>query len=552
VNIVSEYSQAGKTYRREFSFSSALGGVGSHTLAEAPITKNQTMIHLKGFKADYIKTCPSKPDTVAWKIVEHCLSVFLTTPAPAISIEDEGRTISLNAICSERVFPFASDSQLLIDSESFNLVHLRLYGADTGQQHSIHLCANGRDVEQIALTGRIPGLIKKLDDDSGRSFYYQCYVTSRFLDDLVDRQRTSFRFSKSDEMFSISLERLTGELVAEAKAHLAEYLAIVREAVRQKAELLIGKRHPEFRRLLNQFSLHLDEFSPDVADETILRKFNDIHLEQEAETHKEAAVLIEKAEKGEYGQAYDVLFTRYLDNLANSSSVNLSRYVLHRKTILELLRTMMESSPQGKYTREEAIHHMMFPVRSTSDEIEFHRWNLWILDEKLAFHFYLASDRPLSDVAGGPHSGKEPDLLIIDNPAAFADSEMSPLNSVVIVELKKPERSDYALEGETKNPIDQVLSYVKTIQDNKELSVRGRRIMVTDGTPFYCYIIADLTPRLRDIAKIRGFTNSPDALGCFWYNPGFRSYIEIISFEKLIQDAQQRNLALFKMLNLNT
>jgi hypothetical protein len=74
---------------------------------------------------------------------------------------------------------------------------------------------------------------------------------------------------------------------------------------------------------------------------------------------------------------------------------------------------------------------------------------------------------------------------------------------------------------------------------------------VTDGTPFYCYVIADLTPRLRDIAKIRGFTNSPDALGCFWYNPEFRSYIEIISFEKLIQDAQQRNMALFKMLNLN-
>lgn len=60
-----------------------------------------------------------------------------------------------------------------------------------------------------------------------------------------------------------------------------------------------------------------------------------------------------------------------------------------------------------------------------------------------------------------------------------------------------------------------------------------------------------MTPQLREIAKIRGFTKFPDNMGYFWYNPNNKAYVELISFEKLLGDAKKRNLALFKKLGLH-
>ena len=41
--------------------------------------------------------------------------------------------------------------------------------------------------------------------------------------------------------------------------------------------------------------------------------------------------------------------------------------------------------------------------------------NLWLIDERLAFHTYLASDKPLSAMPiTGSKSGKEPDICVLN------------------------------------------------------------------------------------------------------------------------------------------
>jgi hypothetical protein len=57
---------------------------------------------------------------------------------------------------------------------------------------------------------------------------------------------------------------------------------------------------------------------------------------------------------------------------------------------------------------------------------------------------------------------------------------------------------------------------------------------------------------MRALAENAGFTQLPDNNGYFHYNPNYSMYIEIISFDKLILDAKQRNKALFEKLNLLT
>lgn len=46
------------------------------------------------------------------------------------------------------------------------------------------------------------------------------------------------------------------------------------------------------------------------------------------------------------------------------------------------------------------------------------------------------------------------------------------------------------------------------------------------------------------------YISTPDGQGFFGHNPNLNIYIEIISFDKLVQDATKRNNILFKKLGL--
>ena len=45
-------------------------------------------------------------------------------------------------------------------------------------------------------------------------------------------------------------------------------------------------------------------------------------------------------------------------------------------------------------------------------------------------------------------------------------------------------------------------------------------------------------------------TKAPDGMGYFGFNKNLNTYIEFISFDKLLNDAEQRNRVLFKKLGL--
>jgi hypothetical protein len=151
-------------------------------------------------------------------------------------------------------------------------------------------------------------------------------------------------------------------------------------------------------------------------------------------------------------------------------------------------------------------------------------------------------------------SRSRPDLLIFndppifDNPFAFTDSE-PPFGSIVLVEFKRPARDDY---NDEENPIVQVYGYVEEIQSGKAKDRHGRPIVVPRSTPFYAYIICDLTPKLRSQATYMQLTPSPDSLGYFGYNAQLFAYVEIISFDKLVNDARKRNAILFEQLGMNS
>ena len=141
-----------------------------------------------------------------------------------------------------------------------------------------------------------------------------------------------------------------------------------------------------------------------------------------------------------------------------------------------------------------------------------------------------------------------PDLLIFDRTFAFADSG-PPFNAIVLIEFKRPARNDYSGKEE-KNPIEQVYGYVEAIKAGKVMDRQGRPINVPEHIPAYAYIICDVTPTLKKQARYAQLTITPDSQGYFGYQKDLALYVEIISFDKLLGDAEKRNAILFDKLGL--
>jgi hypothetical protein len=68
--------------------------------------------------------------------------------------------------------------------------------------------------------------------------------------------------------------------------------------------------------------------------------------------------------------------------------------------------------------------------------------------------------------------------------------------------------------------------------------------------PIYAYIVCDLTSSLHKQARDYQLTKTPDSQGYFGYHRDHGAYIEVMSFDKLIADAQRRNKILFDKLGL--
>ncbi len=230
----------------------------------------------------------------------------------------------------------------------------------------------------------------------------------------------------------------------------------------------------------------------------------------------------------------------------------MAQYVAHRKIIIELFEKALSSEKKTDcYPLEEAVHNILFPMRSTDEETLYSQQNLWIIDERLNYHFFIASDKPLnSHVQFASSSKKRPDLFIFDRKIAFTKgtSDGSPISSITVVEFKRPQRDDY---GDAENPLKQVIDQIQTIRSGQFKTERGRPILVAnERIPAFAYIICDITPSLREALVDRDAKRMPDGLSFYSYHSNHGIYFEVIDYGKLLTDAKRRNRVFFERLNL--
>ncbi|MBN1125184.1 MAG: sensor histidine kinase [Sedimentisphaerales bacterium] len=541
---------------RTFLFT-AESGVTKEESKLAQENRLSTCIHLDGFREKYRKASRKTARAIANSLFEHCLWYFVREGGtPKITVMDENEQIALDDIYEEHMVSSAESDSTTIKDNKFELLHIKLR-ANSSNSHLIAYCAANRLVKEESITGKIAGLYGKLHDESGE-FVYTCYVTSPFLDKTVRSERTDFDITENaGELFAeteISFSEIRDTILAKVSTHLSTYLEENKLKAKERVENFASRKAPRYRPILARIPTEKLYIDPTISDkdlELTLHKYLAEIEEQLLTTGHE--IMNQKEDEGFL--EYQERLQEYLKTAEDIKKSDLANYVSHRRVILELLEKAIRKGKDGRYAREDLIHKLIMPMRCDSNEVMPDSCNLWLLDERLAFHDYLASDKTLSSMPiSNSTETKEPDILalnVFDNPILVSEGNKLPLASIVVIEIKRPMRND-AAEGEEKDPIEQTLGYLDRIKRGTVLTPSGRPIPKSEDIPGYCYVICDITSSIEERCRMHDAIRTSDGLGYFFYKRSFNAYVEIISFDRLVNAAKERNRAFFDKLGLPT
>lgn len=550
--IESVFQNGKQANLRKFTFCPRGSGIEKPSVTEAPGRERETIVRLVGFKDKLQKLCPKRLETIAAYIVEEFLDVFLGPSCPKITLYDNigSQKIDLDKFYDSEMVANSDRKECMIKSESFDVLHIRLYSTHINE-HRMYLCANDRVVTRERLTG-IPNLIRRLEDNDGKEFVYAVYVNSKALDTNVNSDRTGFNFSEESNGLltdEISLSDIKKGILSSCTDYLEPFTRPVATKKQEMINRFIENDGAMYRPILKHLKGSFDKIAPDATADEIDRELYDAYHELQVSLRKEGSELLNNAltNSSDFTSFKDK-FDEYFEKISEVNRADLARYVCHRKAIIEFLKQQLSLQSDGQYSLEDRIHSIIFPKGKTSDDILFNEHNLWLIDERLAFHVFLSSDQPINRAAPLQNaSKKEPDILAFDKAVAFSETLEVPFNSITIIEFKRPQRKEYS---EKENPFTQIANYITDIKAGKAKLADGRSLPISQNLPFYCYIICDITPKLKDWAHHFELQETPDGLGYFGYKRHYGAYCEVISYSKLASDAEKRNKAFFEKLGL--
>lgn len=236
---------------------------------------------------------------------------------------------------------------------------------------------------------------------------------------------------------------------------------------------------------------------------------------RETQLKRESSRIIREAGKITDYEAYHKEFTKFIDEYNELGVSALAQYVQHRRIILDFLERAIKLPEDKKnYPLERVVHHLVFPMQHTSDDIPSSEQNLWMIDERLTFHSFISSDKRNNSIPVLESKDKQRgDIVIFDERIIFSDERPDkghPLNSIIVIEFKQPGRNKYAGD---ENPVLQAAKVINAIREGK-YKHNGRAIPIASADiPATIFVVADLTPKLRQVLIDFNATMTPDKQG---------------------------------------
>ena len=528
-------------------------GIVVTDLADISDEEPRTSIALEFFAENYRTHVPKTSRVIANSLLAHCLWYFVRVGgAPKIVVVDHDERISLDEVYEHHMMTSAKAETIEIKEIEFDLMHVKL-AESSRWNHSLAFCASNRLVKEENITGKVPGLFGSLHDETG-SFVYQCYVSSSLLDERVRSERTSFDIEEESMHLFATTELSFGEIrnsvLARSADFLKSYLEEKKKLGKERIETFVVRTAPRYRPILARIPDEDFAVDPDISDkelDLVLHK----HLAQlEQELLQEGHEIMAPKHHEEFSD-YHARLENYLAKVEDIKRSDLASYISHRRVVIDLFDMAIKRKDDGSYSREDMLHGLIMPMRKDSTELLQDSCNLWLIDERLAFHDYLASDKRLGDVPiTGSTECKQPDIVglrTFDNPILTAESPRLPLASIIVVEFKRPMRND-AQEGERKDPIEQALGYLDRVRQGKVKTADGRLIPGSENVPGFCYVLCDLTPSILQRCRMHDAIRTSDGLGYFFYSKTFGAFVSVMSYDQVLNSAKERNRAFFDKL----
>lgn len=516
-----------------------------------------TVVRLIGFKEPYRSTCPQSAELIAQRIIEHFLLMFLQGQTARVELLDLGQRLVLNEIFESNFKAAASAHRFDVRGVPFTVHGFRLT-MPRAAKHKLLYAANYRGVVSENLEQYIPNLSGRLTDEDDQSFVYLAIVQSPYLDQRVNNVRTSFDIAQAEaeedqqSLFSdeVRFAEIREACIAYVNEDLFSILGSINAAKAERLMRYVQDEAPQYKILMKYREEFIGSIAPDATradmDAALHRELHS----REVKLKQEGSKIIKEAEKIEDYESYQERLSNFMEKYNELGVSALAQYVAHRRIILDFMDRAISRNPEsGTYPLEEIVHNLIFPMQTTSEDTPYYQQNLWLIDERLTYHSFLASDRPLKSLSPEfeSDSRKRPDLFIFDRKVAFSEGEQ-PIASIVTIEFKRPQRDDYRPDD---NPLRQSFEMIEEIRKGTFRDQKGRHIAVaTNNIPAHSYVICDLTRTMKKILLDVDAYLMPDQQGYYGFHRGHNTYFEVIDYNKLVRDAKKRNRIFFDKLNV--
>lgn len=488
---------------RARSFEMGLGNdiIINETIGKMERGETGSIVTIKGIKS--VRFPDKGIDVIARALVERLLPYFIdrNSECPRIVVVDgaDNTAIVLNEYLSlenrQIVELEVDEAQIVLNAqdqtENFDVRVFKFY-APRASKSKIALVAHRREVTDVTIQTYIPEFADEFYDSSDdgvasrdRNYVVKAYVFGNYLDRNVSLERGAFNFQRdSDLIYGISQSQIESRAAEVARDAVGQEITARRERKAAKIEEYVATEAPWHRALSREADFSTLPMKP--TSQEIELHLQAAKFKREIETRAQVRKILDSDNP-------DMLRDQVTDvvaSISQTSKNDLIHYVSMRKCVLDLFGKALEIDDAGKHRSEGEVHDIIMPRRKDSEDLDYEQHNLWILDERLNFTDYVASDLPID----GARSDRS-DVTIFNRRIAFR-GDNQPSNPITIFEFKKPQRHDFANPSSDDDPVQQIIRYVNQIREGRFKTPKGRDILVSDNTTFYGYVVCDL-PRPR-------------------------------------------------------
>jgi hypothetical protein len=451
VSVDSTYDEGGWK-RRAFEFRLADRNQIIEQQAKPELTVYRTIVRFREFTSAFDPRCPVRAGIVENRIAAHFVPLFVAGNAPKVTVIDDNTT-EIESVFSESIVDQTTDTITIgEDLDAFDLTVWSLkcdkrMRFEPPSYHFAFIAGDSRSVVDYPVDEQLG--LKALD---GEHVYIAC-ASSPYLDQKVNSERTAFTLDAGE------IDEIKRGIATCARNFLRPYIQLEISRKVETTRSLIAE-NPQFLYMADDLGKFAEDLQPNAYGK------EDIFLELSRNRYRRQKRFEGVEHTIKSGKLLNATLTQKVDEytgyIADEKRGALAEYVTRRKAVLDLYETLLEyTDPEAEsYNKEDALHQLFCPMHIDSKGLTIDDHNLWLLDDRLAFFNYFASDERLANYTTLPDD-ERPDLAFFYS-SCVAWREREDTDTIVIVEFKRPMRENYSTG---KDPFQQVLSYVKRLKE---------------------------------------------------------------------------------------